>query len=77
MLPVEVDGRRLVILRQNRSRFNEVASGWLSYDGDSLVLELEDGERIITESELAGFQPIIATNRIPQCRGFDFFLLIP
>jgi hypothetical protein len=77
MHPIHVDGRALVILRQTGRRFDVIASGRLAYDGESLTLrDTDGGERTISDAELDGFQPVVATNRIRECQGFDLYLLV-
>jgi hypothetical protein len=41
-----------------------------------LLLQGDDGDRTVTDEEIAGLQTVTAGNRIKACRGFDFFLLI-
>jgi hypothetical protein len=73
--PVHVDGRSLVILRRGCSVFRVLESGILSYDGRMLSLGGGDLRRVLSDGELQSIMPVAPGNRIPECRGFDFFLL--
>ncbi|MEX0653368.1 MAG: hypothetical protein WD151_04505 [Phycisphaeraceae bacterium] len=71
--PAHVDGRSLVLLKRTGHRFAVVDSGLLSHDGENL--ELPSGHRI-TDDELGKFQSVISSNRIPECAGFDFYVVV-
>jgi hypothetical protein len=77
--PAHIDGRTLVILRRHRALlrrvFRIVASGRLEYDGASLSLVNGPSERVITDSEREALMLVSSDTRIPQCRGFDLFLI--
>ena len=77
--PAHVDGRTLVIIRRRPSLFNsgftEVMRGRLEHDGAKLTLVGNCGRRVISDAELATFMPVNEGNRIPECAGFDFFLI--
>jgi hypothetical protein len=79
--PAHIDGRRLVFLRLKASftatRFEVVAGGWLSYDGESLTLTDGDGREllVVTDEHLARMQPVALANRIPECSGYNYFIL--
>lgn len=79
MFPVEIDGCTLVILRRNPSRwgrpFSVVAGGLLSYDGDTLTMENDGVRQPISDDELADIMDVHADTMIPECRGFDRFLI--
>ena len=76
MLPQEIDGRTLVIIRWTSSGYSTVDSGRLSYDGESIYLENETGEYKVIEIDLDTLRSVTAGNRISACNGFDFFLLL-
>jgi hypothetical protein len=77
---IQVDGRTLVILRQQSGMFVPtfavVASGRLSYDGDVLSLVTQDEERVLSAQELSSIQNVRHDTRIAECRGFDLFLIV-
>jgi hypothetical protein len=80
MHPVEADGCGLVILAESRSplsiKYKVLESGVLSYDGKVLNLEFEGGgTRVITEEEQRYMLNVTPSNKIPECAGFDFFIL--
>lgn len=81
MHPVEADGCGLVILAEN-ARFlgapiiKVLETGTLSYDGEALTLESDNGgRRIVTEEEQRDMLNVTEQNQIPQCVGYDFFIL--
>ncbi len=73
--PAHVDGCSVVVLRQGRHGFNVVESGILSFDGDSLTLGEGEARRAFSDGELASLMHVTPNSRIPECRGFDFFVL--
>jgi len=73
--PAHIDGRTLVILKQAPRGFRPITSGVLSHDGRTLSLIGNGAEIPITDEELAAIQPVSSNCRIPECRGFDFFLI--
>jgi hypothetical protein len=72
--PAHIDGRSVVILRRGRG-FHVLESGMLSYDGQTLTLGEDESRRVFTDDELQSLMPVAEGSRIPECRGFDFFLL--
>ncbi|HEY2841892.1 MAG TPA: hypothetical protein VGJ26_22225, partial [Pirellulales bacterium] len=64
MNPIHVDGRTLVVIRRTTSSYAAEESGLLSYDGQTLELQSTQGNRVVTESEIANIQPIIPSNQI-------------
>ena len=80
MHPVEADGCGLVILRERRGFFrvsyDVVESGVMVYDGETMRLEHSDGStREVPEGEWSDMLNVTPANRIPQCAGFQFFIL--
>jgi len=80
MHPVEADGCGLVIIQERshglRVVYDVVESGVLIYDGETLSLEHQDGsQREVPEREWPDVLNVAASNRIPQCAGFDFFIV--
>lgn len=77
MTPVEIDGCALVILQDSGwSGFHVLESGVLSYDGCELSLERTDGtRRPMGEQEQRKILNVTGGNRIPECAGFDLFIL--
>ncbi|MEJ7640042.1 MAG: hypothetical protein WKF75_19260 [Singulisphaera sp.] len=73
--PTHIDGRSVVILRQGRRGFHVVESGMLSYDGQTLTLGEDESRRVFSDDELQSLMPVVEASRIPECRGFDFFVL--
>jgi hypothetical protein len=73
--PAHIDGRSVVLLRQGRRGFHVLESGMLSYDGQTLTLGEGESRRVFTDDELQSLWPVVEGSRIPECRGFDFFLL--
>ena len=76
MKPRNVDARSVVFIRHTAIGFEEIESGWLSHDGETLTLRGEHGERQFGKDELAQLRPVAAGNHIAACQGFDFFVLI-
>jgi len=76
-LPAHIDGRTVVILRQEGCGHAVVESGRLSFDGETLSLVAGESRRVFTEAELAALKPVVAGSRMAECEGFDFFLLQP
>jgi hypothetical protein len=60
------------------SLFDIVAEGRLAHDGDMLRLKgaVQASDRIITDDEVAGIKLVTPENRIPQCRGYELFLIV-
>ena len=75
LFPTYLDGCSVVVLRQGVFGFRVVESGILSYDGEDLWLTLSETRRVLSTNELGSLRPVLATSKIPECRGFDFFLL--
>jgi hypothetical protein len=77
--PAHIDGRTLIILRRGRSSFGsafaQAMSGRLEHDGEKLTLVGDCHRRVITEAKLASLMPVNDGNRIPQCHGFDLFMI--
>jgi hypothetical protein len=73
--PVHLDGRTLVILRQSSRGFLPIASGELSYDGETLLLIVFGRTRAITSDKLAAIKNVTESNKIRECQGFDLFLI--
>ena len=77
MLPQDVDGRTLVIIRRHQHRsllgpqFHVVASGQLEHDGDALTLIGDGDRRLITDEELASLMLVMPDTKLVACRGFD------
>lgn len=75
--PAHVDGRTVIILKPFNGGYRVVESGRLSFDGDSLTLIREDTGRTFAASEVDAMKLVTASNRIPECSGFDFFVIAP
>jgi hypothetical protein len=74
--PTHLDGRTLVIIKQHVWGYQRIASGRLNYDGAQMFFREDDlTERPVTPDELALIRPVLPTSRIPQCRGYDLFLV--
>ena len=79
--PVRLDGNTLVVLRDKstsfRTAFEIVRSGRLCYDGETLRLKNESGTTVWTlpDEIPPGICNVTPENRIPECAGYDFFLL--
>jgi hypothetical protein len=50
-------------------------SGILSHDGQTLSLGEGESRRVLSDDELQSLMPVAPGNRIPECRGFDFYLI--
>jgi hypothetical protein len=74
--PAHIDGRSVVILRQVRRGFHVLESGILSYDGQTLTLGEDKSRRTFSDDEVQSLMPVVEGSRIPECHGFDFFLLL-
>jgi hypothetical protein len=73
--PAHIDGCSVVILRQGRRGYRALESGMLSYDRQALTLGEDGSRRVFTDDELQSLMPVVEGSRIPECHGFDFFLL--
>jgi hypothetical protein len=73
--PAHIDGCSVVVLRQGRRGFHLVESGFLSFDGETLWLGEDESRRVFTDAERESLMPVAANSRIPECRGFQFFVL--
>ncbi len=75
-LPAHLDGRSVVVLCQGRRGFSALESDILSYDGQTLSL-VDGGEsqRVLSDGELQSLMPVAPASRMPECRGFDFYLI--
>ncbi len=72
----QIDGCTLVFVRRTFLDFNVVESGLLSFDGESVWLASDGGERPLNETELAQILDVTAENKIAACRGFDLFVIV-
>ncbi len=70
-------GRTLVVLRQRGAGFEVVCGGILSFDGEALSLvDSRDRQlRVITNQQVNTIKHVGEANRIPQCCGYDFFVI--
>lgn len=73
--PAHVDGCSVVVLRQGRRGFQVVESGILLFDGEALALGEGESRRPFSEGELEALMHVTPNSHIPECRGFDFFVL--
>ena len=73
--PAHIDGRTVVVLRSDILGYTIMESGLLKFDGESLSLACGEAKRHFSEQEVELLKPVAAGNRIPECRGFDFFLI--
>lgn len=73
--PMHVDGRTVVVLRRTWRGHAIVESGRLEFDGDELSLVVGGVERILPSAEIDSLKLVGADNRIPECQGFDLFLI--
>jgi hypothetical protein len=73
--PAHIDGRSVVILRSDRWGYSALEIGILSYDGRALSLGEGESQRALSDDELQSLMPVAPGNRIPECRGFDFYLI--
>jgi hypothetical protein len=74
--PPHIDGRTVVVLSQGRWGFRALESGLLSYDVQTLSLGGGESRRVLLDGELQSLTPVAPGNRIPECRGFDFYLIV-
>jgi len=70
------DGCSVVILRPESRGFRVLEEGYLSFDGETLSLLGDKSSRPFSDGERDALMPVAAGNRIGECRGFDFFLLV-
>jgi len=79
MQPHTLDGQTLIVLRQRATDFETVCSGRRSFDGEALsVADAHDRElMVLTDTQLVQIKHVVDGNRIPQCAGYDFFILEP
>jgi hypothetical protein len=74
--PSHLDGRCVAILTFDGWGYRLQASGRLEYDGEKMSLVADDASRRpVTFEELRWIRTVSPQCRIPQCQGFDFFLL--
>ncbi len=73
--PAHLDGCSVVVLRPDRRGFRVVESGVLNFDGETLTLGEGPSRRAFTDAERDSLMPVAANSRIPECRGFRFFVL--
>jgi hypothetical protein len=74
--PAHLDGCSVVLLRQEGRDFRVLESGCFSFDGETLSLVHAESSRPFSDGEQDALMPVAAGNRIGECRGFDFFLLV-
>ena len=70
-----IDGRTVVVLRREGRGYSIVESGRLEFNGEDLSLVNGDFKRLFTDDEMSLLKLVVAGNRIPQCEGFDLFLI--
>lgn len=73
--PAHIDGRTVVVLRSAGRGYSIVESGRLEFDGEELSLLSEDSKRSFSDREIDSLKLVVAGNRIPECQGFDLFLI--
>ena len=73
--PAHIDGRTVVVLRREGHSYSIVESGRLEFNGEDLSLVNGDFKRLFTDDEMSLLKLFVAGNRIPQCEGFDLFLI--
>jgi hypothetical protein len=73
--PAHIDGRTVVVLRPVGRGYRVVESGRLRFDGDTLLLYGKEFQRPSSEAEMDSLKFVAAGNRIPECQGFDLFLI--
>jgi len=73
--PAHLDGCSVVILRKVRRAFSVQEQGRLSHDGQKLMLVHGDARRLFTDAEIGALLSVTTDSRIPECKGFDFFLI--
>ena len=74
--PTHLDGRTIVILSDQSIGYRILESGQLSYDGNTLSLMTDESERPFLDHEAEALLLVNPENRIPQCQGFDLFLIV-
>jgi hypothetical protein len=74
--PAHIDGCTVVILRQVRWGFRVLESGYLSFDGETLSLVRGEAQRPFSVAGQDSLITVAEGNRIPECRGFDLFLMV-
>jgi hypothetical protein len=74
--PAHVDGRSLVMIQPTTFGHRVIATGVLSYDGQTLILRNDADDRVVRDDELAAFAHVTDGTRIPECVGFDFFVFV-
>ncbi len=64
--------------RQRGVRFERVRGGRLSFDGDVLCLVYSQDREVmvLTDYQIAAVKHVTGENRISQCSGYDFFLVV-
>jgi hypothetical protein len=80
MQQIDPHGRALVVLRELPNpfgyRYDVQESGILVREGDALSIEHPDGTtRPLSNFEKARLLVVMPTNRIPECAGYQFFIL--
>ena len=73
--PAHIDGCSVVILRRHGLGYVSEQDGILAYDGETLSLVLADAKRVFLDEEINSLKPVVEGNSIPECKGFDFFLI--
>lgn len=73
--PAQIDGRTVVVLRPEGHGHVVVESGRLTFDGDEVSLVAGDSRRSFSDTEIDSLKLVVAGNRIPECHGFDLFLI--
>jgi hypothetical protein len=73
--PIELDGCSVAVLRNGRWGFHVVESGVLGFDRETLSIGEGELRRVFTDVERDSLMPVGSNSRIPECRGFDFFIL--
>lgn len=73
--PAHIDGRTVVVLHREGRGYAIVESGRLQFDGEDLSLADGESTRLFTDAEIDLLKIVVAENRIPECEGFDLFLI--
>ena len=73
--PAHLDGCSVVVLSNERRGFQFVERGVLSFDGEALSIGDGESRRIFTDLQRDSHIPVVVNSRIPECQGFDFFVL--
>jgi hypothetical protein len=73
--PAHIEGRTVVVLRREARGYSIVESGRLEFNGEDLSLVNGDFKRLFPDEEISLLKRVVAGNRIPQCEGFDLFLV--